>query len=170
MEEEDEDELAVEDQDSDSDSLDDFADTLGGDDEEEEQTAGDATLTQTSSHADQPVARTLYHQSAPQLREKEYDSVSAGSRGSQSSGLATVGILTHTADSPKMQHQTKPIARKLSNDSGVQFCSTDTESTGTGAGQGSTNSMSLTATRTARDEEKKDPASFADEIFAMLNF
>ena len=152
MEEEDE-ELGIKDSDSDSDSLDDFADTLGGDDEEEE------AETKVES---QPVSRTLYHQSAPHLRD--YDSVSAGSRGSQSSGLATVGIVTHpSSESPKLQRPSSrtTIKRNLSNDSGVQFC-TDTESNGT----------TTTASRTgpAGEENKKDPKAFANEVFAMLNF
>lgn len=155
MEEEDE-ELNVEDSNSDSNSLDDFADTLGGDDEEEEEVE-----TKVESP---PVSRTLYHQSAPHLRERDYDSVSAGSRGSQSSGLATVGILTHpSSESPKLQRPSSKttITRNLSNDSGVQFC-TDTESNGT----------TTTATRTGLtgDETKNDPKAFANEVFAMLNF
>ena len=154
MEEEDE-ELGVEDS-SDSDSLDDFADTLGGDDDEEE------VETKVSNHSSPPVSRTLYHQSAPHLREKEYDSVSAGSHGSQSSGLATVGILTHpSSESPKLQRPSSKstITRNLSNDSGVQFC-TDAESNGTGASR----------TGLTGDETKKDPKAFANEVFAMLNF
>ena len=156
---------------SDSDSLDDFADTLGGEGEEEEEeqmSVGAGTLGQLAGYTSRPSPYLVHHQTAPLAKEEELDSISAGSRGSQSSGLATVGVPIHpTTDSPSLPRAT--ISRNLSNDSGVQFYTTDSDSTGTTSGQGSTASMQTASGGVAEDNNKK-PSSLADEIFAMLNF
>ena len=175
-EEEEEEEVEEEDEEdqSDSDSLDDFADTLGGgeeEQEEEEMTVGAGTLGKTNGPASRPSPFLSHYNTAPLLNGKDLDSISAGSRGSQSSGLATVGVTTHpSTHSPSLPRGSKPaISRNLSNDSGVQFCVTDTESTGTTSGQGSTASMQ-TKPAGAPVEDEKRLSGFADEIFAMLKF
>lgn len=145
---------------SDSDSLDDFADTLGGDDDDED--VNNSRAKNEFQLQTQPQQLRIYNS---QLSSD--DNVSAGSRGSQNSGLASVGLqLPPSSESPNVQQRSR-TSRKLSNDSGVQFSNLDTESAENGSRQGSTGSVQAT-TNSKTTEENQNSTSFADEIFAML--